>query len=145
MAELLKLTEVAQELGISEPTARRYVKTGKLPSIYVGGRYRVRREDVEEFLQRAQVRPGENLPLGGAPSSRDEQARERVRRGPVGEKAKLGDVVSEERLEAFSREINRLYTQLQSGEIDMPTYKERRNAEFGALFAAIDRASTEAG
>jgi excisionase family DNA binding protein len=145
MAELLKLTEVAQELGISEPTARRYVKTGKLPSIYVGGRYRVRREDVEEFLKRARVRPGENLPLGGAPSSSDEQARERVRRGPVGEKAKLGDVVSAERLEEFGRAINHLYDQLQAGEIDQETYQARKQAEFASLFAAIDRAATEAG
>lgn len=69
MVELLKLAEVARRLGISEPTARRYVKSGKLPSIYVGGSYRVRDTDIEEFLRQAQVRPGENLPKAGAPSS----------------------------------------------------------------------------
>jgi excisionase family DNA binding protein len=62
MAELLKLTEVAQELGISEPTARRYVKTGRLASVFVGGRYRVYRDAVDEFLRQAEVRPGEDLP-----------------------------------------------------------------------------------
>ena len=60
--ELLKLTEVAQELGISEPTARRYVKTGKLPSVFVGGRYRVRREAVAEFLRQAEVTAEAPLP-----------------------------------------------------------------------------------
>jgi len=69
VVELLKLAEVARRLGISEPTARRYVKTGKLPSVYVGGSYRVRDTDIEEFLRRAEVRPGENLPKAAAPSS----------------------------------------------------------------------------
>jgi excisionase family DNA binding protein len=69
VVELLKLAEVARRLGISEPTARRYVKSGKLPSVYVGGSYRVRETDIEEFLRQAQVRPGENLPKAGAPSS----------------------------------------------------------------------------
>lgn len=72
MGELLKLREVADRLGISEPTARRYVKAGVLPSVYVGGSYRVRATDIEEFLRRAEVRPGENLPKAAAPSSEPE-------------------------------------------------------------------------
>ncbi len=47
----MKLTEVARRLGISEQTARRYVKSGDLPRIYVGGAYRVSEEDVEKFLE----------------------------------------------------------------------------------------------
>ncbi len=69
MVELLKLAEVARRLGISEPTARRYVKSGKLPSVYIGGSYRVRETDIEVFLRQAEVRPGENLPKAAAPSS----------------------------------------------------------------------------
>ena len=78
--ELLKLTEVAQELGISEPTARRYVKTGKLASVFVGGRYRVRRDVVDEFLRQAEVRPGEDLPKAQAASTAVRQQSEIVDR-----------------------------------------------------------------
>src|SRR5687767_322514 len=84
MVELLKLTEVARRLGISEPTARRYVKSGKLPSIYVGHAYRVRDVDVEEFLRQAQVRPGESLPKAGAPFSKASENQEK-RRARIGE------------------------------------------------------------
>ena len=69
MTELLKLREVADELGISEPTARRYVKSGLLPSVYIGGRYQVRRADVARFLRDAEVHPSDTRPKGGAPSS----------------------------------------------------------------------------
>ena len=85
MVELLKLAEVARRLGISEPTARRYVKSGKLPSVYVGGSYRVRDTDIEAFLRQAEIRPGENLPKGGAPSSEFEPS--------------FNDVLAEERRE----------------------------------------------
>jgi excisionase family DNA binding protein len=54
----LKLPEVAQRLGVSEKTARRYVKAGTLPSIFVGNAYRVSEEDLEEYLDRSKVTPG---------------------------------------------------------------------------------------
>ncbi len=57
----------------------------------------------------------------------------------------LGDVVSDERQAAFWREIDHLYAQLQAGHLSMPEYRARRDAEFKALFAAIERAGTEAG
>lgn len=62
MAEQLKLPEVAQRLGVSEKTARRYVKAGTLPSVFVGGAYRVSEEDLQAFLQEARVAPD-----GGSP------------------------------------------------------------------------------
>jgi excisionase family DNA binding protein len=55
VANLLKLTEVAQRLDISEKTARRYVKRGVLPSVFVGNAYRVSEEDVAEYLRHARV------------------------------------------------------------------------------------------
>lgn len=58
MAEYLKLTEVARRLDVSEKTARRYVKTGTLPSVFVGGAYRVSEADLAEFLEGARVEPG---------------------------------------------------------------------------------------
>jgi excisionase family DNA binding protein len=64
VAEQLKLPEVARRLGVSEKTARRYVKSGALPSIFVGGAYRVSEEDLEGFLQGAKVTPS-----GGSPKA----------------------------------------------------------------------------
>ena len=57
MAEQLKLPEVARRLGVSEKTARRYIKSGTLPSIFIGGAYRVEEEDLEACLQGARVSP----------------------------------------------------------------------------------------
>jgi excisionase family DNA binding protein len=66
MANYLKLMEVAHRLGISERTARRYVQRGELPSVYVGGSYRVRDEDLGEYLRRAEVKhtPNAEGPAG---------------------------------------------------------------------------------
>lgn len=62
MAEQLKLPEVARRLGVSEKTARRYIKSGKLPSVFIGGTYRVEEEDLEVFLQGARVSPPGKAP-----------------------------------------------------------------------------------
>ena len=68
MAEQLKLPEVARRLGVSEKTARRYVKSGTLPSMFVGGAYRVSEEDLEGFLQSAKVTPSGGSPKAPASS-----------------------------------------------------------------------------
>ena len=58
MAEYLKIPEVAHRLDVSEKTARRYVKSGTLPSVFIGGAYRVSAGDLEDFLRSARVNPG---------------------------------------------------------------------------------------
>jgi excisionase family DNA binding protein len=58
MAEYIKLQEVARRLGVSEKTARRYVKSGELPSRFIGNSYRVDEADLERFLESARVEPG---------------------------------------------------------------------------------------
>jgi len=58
----LKLPEVARRLGVSEKTARRYVKAGDLPSVFVGNAYRVSEEDVERYLRQARVPAGGESP-----------------------------------------------------------------------------------
>lgn len=59
MVEYLKLPEVARRLDVSEKTARRYVKSGALPSVFIGNAYRVSEEDLEKYLRRAKVQPGD--------------------------------------------------------------------------------------
>ena len=89
MSEYLKLPEVAQRLGVSEKTARRYVKQGALPSVFVGGAYRVTPEDVAAFLENARVPPKKDP----APPSLE----------PT-----LNDVLEEERRENLERALTAL-------------------------------------
>jgi excisionase family DNA binding protein len=69
VAEYLKLPDVARRLDVSEKTARRYVKSGELPSVFIGGAYRVSENDLEAFLSRAKVTPGVGYPKGERRSS----------------------------------------------------------------------------
>lgn len=57
VADYLKIPELARRLDVSEKTARRYIKGGALPSTFIGGAYRVKEEDLEEFLHGAEVKP----------------------------------------------------------------------------------------
>jgi len=67
LADYLKIPEVARRLDVSEPTVRRMVKGGKLPSVFIGGAYRVSEKDLEEYLESAKVTPG----TAAAPPSQD--------------------------------------------------------------------------
>ncbi len=81
---MLKLPEVAQRLGVSEKTARRYIKAGTIPSVFIGNAYRVREEDLEEYVRQAQVgaagvaNPKAEAPLSPEPHS-DEGSGQRRR------------------------------------------------------------------
>lgn len=68
MADYLKIPEVADRLDVSEKTARTYVKTGRIPSVFIGGAYRVSETDLEEYLRGARVRPEDQTPKAQAPS-----------------------------------------------------------------------------
>ena len=73
MADYLKIPEVARRLDVSEKTARRYVKAGTIPSVFVGGAYRVSEEDLAKYLQGARVEPEVEAPKVQAPEPwRDE-------------------------------------------------------------------------
>ena len=58
MADYLKLPEVARRLDVSEKTARRMVKSGSLPAVFIGGAYRISEETLAEYLENAKVEPG---------------------------------------------------------------------------------------
>jgi excisionase family DNA binding protein len=58
LADYLKIPEVARRLDVSEPTVRRMVKGGKLPSVFIGGAYRISEEDLAEYIESARVTLG---------------------------------------------------------------------------------------
>jgi excisionase family DNA binding protein len=96
MAEYLKLTEVARRLGVSEKTARRYVKSGALPSVFIGGAYRVSEGDLEEFLENAKVDPGKVL-ASSQPSFNgllEEESLSRFSEAIIAAAAKWGEAMS---------------------------------------------------
>lgn len=53
MTKLLDLNQVAERLGVCYDTAWDFVKSGKLPSVRLGGRRKiqVREQDVEAFIE----------------------------------------------------------------------------------------------
>ena len=77
MAEYLKIPEVAQRLDVSEKTARRMVKGGKLPSVFIGGAYRVSEEDLEKYLEAARVEPGDGSGKAQAPPPPEDTSEKR--------------------------------------------------------------------
>ncbi len=72
MAEYLKLAEVARKLDVSEKTARRYVKSGEIPSVFIGNKYRVSEDDLQEYIRGAKVHPVGVRPKSPPPRSMDE-------------------------------------------------------------------------
>jgi len=54
----LSTKETCEELGITLRTLYRIINEGQLPCYQFGRVYRVKAEDVQTFLQTAQVQPG---------------------------------------------------------------------------------------
>lgn len=61
--DLLTLQEAADELKVHYMTAYRWVRRGELPAFKAGGRLRVRRSELEAYIESRQVETG--LPTGG--------------------------------------------------------------------------------
>jgi excisionase family DNA binding protein len=84
LTDYLKIPEVARRLDVSEPTVRRMVKGGRLPSVFVGGAYRVSETDLETYLEEARVVPGGGLGKAQSPLPEAEQRAARQHEGLVG-------------------------------------------------------------
>jgi excisionase family DNA binding protein len=58
MAEgkLLSVMEVAEEFSVTDQTIRNWIKAGTLKAVRIGRDHRIRREDVDELIARAQAR-----------------------------------------------------------------------------------------
>jgi excisionase family DNA binding protein len=55
MVQLLSVTQVAQEFGVTDQTIRNWIASGALPAAKIGRSFRVKREDVDAMLARAQA------------------------------------------------------------------------------------------
>ncbi len=78
MTSYLSTQEVADRLGVSVFTIRRYIRTGKLRAVKLDGLYRLSHDDVREFLKTREIYLGPVPPGSGLPSP---QAPERA--GPA--------------------------------------------------------------
>jgi excisionase family DNA binding protein len=58
-AHLLTAQEVADLLRVSSMTVYRLIRNGELPAVRVGRSYRVRRDDLHQYLELQVVDPGE--------------------------------------------------------------------------------------
>lgn len=53
MSKFLLVEEVAEKLRLHPNTIRIYIKGGKLPAAKFGKVYRIKEEDLEEFIRRS--------------------------------------------------------------------------------------------
>ena len=55
--ELLSIPEVCQELGMGKSWVYRKLKSGEIPSIKLGHNIKVKREDLEQYLESQRYQP----------------------------------------------------------------------------------------
>jgi excisionase family DNA binding protein len=54
----LTTEEIAKDLKVNVNTVRRWIHSGELVALDVGGEYRISREDYEDFIQRRKTDKG---------------------------------------------------------------------------------------
>src|SRR3712207_3571702 len=55
--ELLSIPDVCQQLGMGKSWVYRRLKSGEIPSIKLGHNIKVKREDLEQYLERQRYQP----------------------------------------------------------------------------------------
>jgi excisionase family DNA binding protein len=58
--DLLSLAKVCQELGMGKSWVYRRIKSGEIPSVKLGHNIKVKREDLEEYLEAQRYHPKED-------------------------------------------------------------------------------------
>ncbi len=53
--EIMTISQVAKYLQISEITTYRLVQEGKIPAFKVGRSWRIKREDINEFIEKQKI------------------------------------------------------------------------------------------
>ncbi len=89
--ERLTLQDAADALGISEQTARRWIKSGKLKAYKPGLRYLVPASAIEELLEEQSPKAPSSSPK--APEAQDGEERRNAVAALIDEYAKLGDAL----------------------------------------------------
>jgi excisionase family DNA binding protein len=59
--DLLSITDVCQELGMGKSWVYRRIQSGEIPSVKLGRNIKVRREDLEGYLEAQRYRPTSGL------------------------------------------------------------------------------------
>jgi excisionase family DNA binding protein len=59
--DLLSITDVCQELGMGKSWVYRRIQSGEIPSVKLGRNIKVRREDLEGYLEDQRYRPTSGL------------------------------------------------------------------------------------
>jgi excisionase family DNA binding protein len=59
---LMTVKEVARYLHVVQLTVYRMIDRGDLPAVKVGSRWRIRRQDLEDYLKRSTSQPKEPKP-----------------------------------------------------------------------------------
>lgn len=79
--EWLTVEQAADWLQVSTKTIRRYIEAGSLPAVNLGGRaIRIRRPDLEAWLQSRRVEPGMSLRQQERQERHDERRQRRIQR-----------------------------------------------------------------
>ncbi len=55
--DLLSIPQVCQELGMGKSWVYRRIQSGEIPSVKLGRNIKVRREDLEEYLEHQRYQP----------------------------------------------------------------------------------------
>ena len=63
--ELLSITDVCQELGMGKSWVYRRIQSGEIPSVKLGRNIKVRREDLEGYLEAQRYQPTTSEPAFG--------------------------------------------------------------------------------
>src|SRR5919202_1007466 len=63
--DLLSLAEVCQELGMGKSWVFKRIKSGEIPSVRPGHNIKVKREDLEEYLEAQRYHPKEDKQSAG--------------------------------------------------------------------------------
>ena len=56
--DLLSAEEIAEYLGVGKVTVYRWCREGTLPCLKIGKHWRIRREELEDFLKKAEESEG---------------------------------------------------------------------------------------
>ncbi len=115
MADYLKIPEVARRLDVSEPTVRRMVKGGKLPSVFIGGAYRISEEDLAKYIEGARVIPG---------------------KAPASSQPSFNGLLEEERRGAFLQSCRR-HARTRAGQYERRLTKAQEGSVFAGLEGAL--------